>query len=155
MKRTGFITTIIVLAGWLMSSQAVLAANADQYYGVNDLIEQGVSLGNRDLVASIAGLINVFLGFLGVIAVLFMLYGGFIWMTSRGVPDKIQKAKMIIISAVIGLAIILSAYAISRFVIERISEALGPVNPPPADIDPPGSGGCADPGPCIRSEEQT
>lgn len=125
--------------------RAALAANVDTYYGVNDLLQQGVRLGNRDLVTSIAGLINVVLGFLGVIAVLIILYGGYVWITSGGVPDKIQKAKLIIISAVIGLAIVLSAYAISRFIIEQISEGLGVGTPGPVVIIPPGAGSCPEP----------
>lgn len=136
-----FFSPLLVLGQFIFGRVALAANNADTYYGVNDLVQQGVRLGNRDLVTSVAGLINVALGFLGVVAVIIILYGGFIWMTSKGAPDKIQKAKLIIISAVIGLAIILSAYAISRFVVQSLYNGInvgggGPGGPGGSGSDP-------------------
>lgn len=78
-----------------------------------------VALGNpdekdpRDTAASI---INVIFGFLGLLAVSLILYAGYIWMTSQGNPEKIEKAKDILKNTAIGLLIILSAYAIVLFI---------------------------------------
>lgn len=83
-------------------------------YGINDLTN--ANLGTRDLRETITGIINIALGFLGILATIIILYGGFIWMTSSGASDKIDRAKKIIISGVIGLLIVLSSYAIARFV---------------------------------------
>lgn len=80
-------------------------------------------LGQSDLKSTIGNLINVFLGFLGIIAVLIVLMGGFKWMTAGGNDDKVSEAKRLLIAGVIGLAIILSAYAISSFVLSSILEA--------------------------------
>lgn len=55
------------------------------------------------------------LSFVGVIFLILMIYGGFIWMTSNGNQESIQKAQQIIGSAVLGLIIVLSAYAITIF----------------------------------------
>ncbi|NQV11779.1 hypothetical protein HQ524_00295 [Candidatus Uhrbacteria bacterium] len=74
-------------------------------------------LGNRDLKSTIGGIIRAALGFLGIIAVVIILYGGFIWMTATGSPEKVQKAQQIIVAGAIGLAIILSAWAITTFVV--------------------------------------
>ncbi|RLC39032.1 hypothetical protein DRH27_00715 [Candidatus Falkowbacteria bacterium] len=55
--------------------------------------------------------------FLGIIAVVVILIGGFQWMTAGGNEDKVASAKKMIIAGAIGLIIILAAYAIVQFVI--------------------------------------
>ncbi len=57
------------------------------------------------------------LTFLGIIFIIMIIYAGFLWMTSGGSEDKISKARKIIIRSIIGVAIILLAYAITIFVI--------------------------------------
>lgn len=82
-------------------------------------------LGNQDLRETAANLINVLLGILGLIAVVIVLAGGFKWMTAGGNDEKVGEARKMIFSGVIGLAIILSAWAISLFVINQLSSATG------------------------------
>lgn len=77
-------------------------------------------LGQGDLTTTIGSLIRVALGFLGVVAVVIILLGGFKWMTAGGSDEKVGEAKKLIIAGIIGLAIILSAYAIASFVISSI-----------------------------------
>jgi hypothetical protein len=74
---------------------------------------------------TIARIVQVILGFLGVIFLVLVLYAGFLWMTAAGNEEKIKKAKDIMIAAVIGVAIILSAYAITYFVIDNLLRATG------------------------------
>ena len=73
-----------------------------------------------DLNAIIGGILRVAMGFLGVIAVLIILYGGFIWMTAGGEQDKVDKAKKMIYAGIIGLVIIFAAYAIAMFVMSNL-----------------------------------
>ncbi len=80
-------------------------------------------LGNADFQETIGQLIRVALGFLGIVAVVIILYGGFKWMTAGGNDEKVAEAKRLIIAGIIGLAIILSAYAIASFVISSLVEA--------------------------------
>ena len=77
----------------------------------------------RDVVANV---IKVVLGFLGTIAVVLIIVAGFQWMTAAGSEDKIAKAKKIMTAAVIGLVIVLMAYALSTFVINAIISATNP-----------------------------
>lgn len=91
------------------------SAFAQDVFGINDFASGGVNLGTRSLRDTIAGIVNIALGFLGILATLIILYGGYTWMTSGGNADKVQKAKKIIINGIIGLVIILSSYAIARF----------------------------------------
>lgn len=77
-------------------------------------------LGNADLMTTISSIIRIALGFLGVIAVVIILLGGFKWMTSGGNDTKVGEAKKLIFAGIIGLVIVLSAYAIATFVINSI-----------------------------------
>jgi len=61
-------------------------------------------------------MIGIILSFLGVLFFALMIYGGFLWMTARGNDQQVTNAKELIIAAVIGLIIVLSAYAITAFV---------------------------------------
>ncbi|MBI4713659.1 hypothetical protein HY771_00520 [Candidatus Uhrbacteria bacterium] len=76
-----------------------------------------------DLPTLIGGIIRVFLGVLGIIFVIYVVYAGYLWMTSSGDPAKVDKSKKMLGQAVIGIVIIVAAYAISEFVINQIIES--------------------------------
>lgn len=78
-------------------------------------------LGSADLPTTIASIIRTIMGFLGIIAVVIILFGGFKWMTAGGSEDKVKEAKKLIIQGVIGLVIVISAFAIASFVITRLT----------------------------------
>jgi len=105
--------TVAMLALVLMPA-LVLAAGPN--LGLNEFGSQ-TQLGTKQLTATIASIINVAMGLLGMVVVVLILAGGFMWMTAGGSDEKITKAKGLIFGGVIGLAIILSAYAIAQFVV--------------------------------------
>lgn len=74
----------------------------------------------QTLEARISSIIAVFLSFLGVIFLILMIYAGFNWMTAAGDEERITKSKETIRSAIIGLVIVIAAYGLSVFIIERI-----------------------------------
>ncbi len=118
------LTLALLLAPAVAAPRALaVGASPDAYYGINDLIQQGVRLGNKDLRTAIAGIINVILGFLGVVAVVIVLAGGFKWMTSQGEASRIDEAKKLIGAGVIGLAIVLAAFAVASFVLNELYNA--------------------------------
>ena len=73
-----------------------------------------------DLKTVIANVINIALGFLGIIAVIIILFAGFKWMTAAGNEEQVSSAKKMIVQAVIGLAIIFLAWAIVSFVVTNL-----------------------------------
>ena len=86
---------------------------------------QGVcSPAGTDTVWTVEGVairyIKIGLGFIGVIALLFFIYAGFLWMTAQGKPDIIKKARDIMIWAVLGIVVILSSYSILGYVFDSI-----------------------------------
>jgi hypothetical protein len=63
-------------------------------------------------------------GLLGVVALVFLIltiYGGFLWMTSRGNEEQVAKARDTLIRAIIGLIVIVSSYALTDFVIKALT----------------------------------
>jgi len=94
--------------------------------GLTSDLATTTGLGDTDVRIIIARVINVALGLLGVIAVALIVYSGFLWMTSAGNPDRIKKAKAVMINAIIGLLIILSSYAITTYVLDALLAATNP-----------------------------
>jgi len=81
--------------------------------------------GTKSLAATLGGIIQGFLMLLGVIFMAYTVYAGYNWMTAAGNDEKITKSKAILRGSVIGLIIILGAYAISAFIINQISKSTG------------------------------
>ncbi|MEK7516207.1 MAG: hypothetical protein AAB562_01275, partial [Patescibacteria group bacterium] len=71
----------------------------------------------------IGKIIAVGIGLVGVIFLVLMVYGGFLWMTARGDEQKVEKSKDLITAAVIGLVIVLAAYIITNFVVTNLLSA--------------------------------
>lgn len=77
-------------------------------------------MGTDDPRIIAARLIQVLLGFLGLIAVSLVMYAGWLYMTAAGEEKKIEDAKNILKNAGIGLLIIFSAFGIVSFIISSI-----------------------------------
>jgi hypothetical protein len=82
-----------------------------------------IGLGSEDPRVIASNIIRIFLGFLGIVALGLIIYAGFLWMTSEGNAEKVDKAKKILTGAIIGLLIILSAFAIASFIISQLLDA--------------------------------
>ncbi len=78
-----------------------------------------------ELIDVVANTIYLLLGFLGIIMVLLMLYGGFLWMTAGGDTDQVTTAQNYIKNAAFGAAVLLSAWAVAWFVVEQIVRVVG------------------------------
>ena len=84
-------------------------------------------LGSQDVRTTIARIIRTAMGLLGIVAVVIILIGGFKWMTAGGNDEQTGEARKWIFSGIIGLAIILSAYALATYVINSlVSATTGP-----------------------------
>jgi Zn-dependent protease with chaperone function len=124
LKKIAAFGATLGLAAGLAAPAVVFAADE---LNQNDLgvgaIQSTIKLGSGDVRQTAARIINVALGFLGIIAVVIVLLGGFKWMIAGGNDEKTNEAKKLIVSGIIGLAIILSAWAITSFVISRLVTA--------------------------------
>jgi len=55
----------------------------------------------------------------------YIVYAGYLWIIARGEEEKISKAKAIIRGSIIGLIVVLGAYAITAFVVSRFTTSAG------------------------------
>ncbi len=82
-------------------------------------------LGGSDLLTIIGRIISIALGFVGIILLGLLLFAGYLWMTSGGDKEKVDRAKSYIRNAIIGLIIIASSFAITRFILNALGGATG------------------------------
>ena len=123
MNKTFF--KIVVIAMFALALAPALAlAQGTLDLGTNG-IENTIGLGNQDPRTTAASVIKVLMGFLGIIAVVIILLGGFKWMTAGGGEDKVAEAKKLMTAGVVGLAIILAAWGITVFVLNSLLSATG------------------------------
>ena len=104
---------------------AAHAADLSDITGNLDETGNDTGLEDAELTDTIGRLIGVLLSVLGIIFLLLVIYAGFTWMTAQGDAKKVDSAKNILITSVVGLVILMSAYAISNFVIDSLVEATG------------------------------
>jgi hypothetical protein len=126
-KKIGIIIIGLCLGlALLLPAVNYVSAETGDTFGLKK-VDKGLdkSLGNKSLQVTIGNIINVGLGLLGVVAVVIILAGGFKWMTAGGNEEKVTEARTMIFQGIIGLAIILSAWAISIFVLKSLSTATG------------------------------
>ena len=79
----------------------------------------------------ISSIVLIAFPILGVVMLVYLLYGGYIWMLSSGDPKKVAHAQEIITTAIIGFVIVFASYWIVQFVgvvfdIEPIRDVFGP-----------------------------
>ncbi len=70
----------------------------------------------------VGSVISGALAILGVVFLVLIVYGGYLWMIARGDESKVEKAKDTISRSIIGLVIVLAAYAITFFVVNALVE---------------------------------
>ncbi len=68
------------------------------------------------------GIINLVLSFLGLVAVVIVLIGGFKWMTAGGSEEKVGAAKKLLVGGLIGLVIVILAWGISTWILDTIPD---------------------------------
>ena len=72
--------------------------------------------GEKSLMSNVNMLINVFTSVMGFLAVAMIIYGGFMLLTAQGDPARIKRGKDVVLYSVIGLILVVLAYAIVNFV---------------------------------------
>jgi hypothetical protein len=119
MKKLILASSLVML---LALPTATAFAQGNWLNWMGNTIENTPIKPEADLVGIIFRAIQYILAFLGVVAVVVILIGGFMWMTAGGNDEKVGKAKKILIQGLIGLVIVLLAFAIATFVIQRLND---------------------------------
>jgi len=75
---------------------------------------KGTPLDGKDnLYVFVGGIVQTLLGLTGIVFVILIIYAGVARMTAGGDAEKVKMSNKIIVGAIIGLIIILSAYALT------------------------------------------
>jgi len=130
MKKTfkNALAAVALLAMIMPALLVALPALATDPLGINDA-DFGLPSGVNDPKEAAVNIVTYLMTFLGIIAVIVILYGGFLWLTAGGNEDRVGSAKKTIIAGIIGLVIIIAAYAIVQIVVGFAYNIVG--NPTP------------------------
>lgn len=101
----------------------------DTDIGMNEAANIGLpNAGNRDIKTLLVDIVRYLLSFLGLVAVVIIMYAGWLWMTSGGNQQQLEKAKKTLINAVIGLIIIILSFVIVSWVANWIAGTINNSN---------------------------
>ncbi len=120
--KAAIIGLIVVIAAYIITIFVFQSVDMTGT-GPGELTETaatGAGLASGNIGPLIAQIIQGVLGLLGVIFIILMITAGFSWMTAGGNEEQVKKATSVIKSAVIGLIIVLAAYAITYFLFTNL-----------------------------------
>jgi len=122
MKKLICFMGLVSLVALVLAPATIAQAVGEFNFGNGDLVNLGQSAGyGTATFGVVAGrIINAVFGLLGLGAVIIIIVAGFQWMSSGGDKEKIDGAKKLMTSALVGLIIVILAYAISTFVMSRL-----------------------------------
>lgn len=120
-----YISSLLLVASLLITPTLVFAEITAESSGLAAAgAGSGLDTGCSDagcINVVIGRVINVVIGFLGIVLLCLFLYAGFVWMTAGGDEENVKKAKQLILNAVIGYFIIGGAYALTSFVLSNLA----------------------------------
>ncbi len=105
-------------------AMAATAQPTDTQLGITEIDNSNLALSKENPIKTATNLINSAMTFLGLIAVVIILVGGFKWMTAMGNEENIKKAKELMTAGIIGLVIILAAWGIARYVVTTLRQTI-------------------------------
>lgn len=68
----------------------------------------------------LVGIINILLALVGILAVLFLIIGGFRYVTAAGNEEQAEAAKKTITNAILGLVIVILSFVVIRVIAEAL-----------------------------------
>ena len=118
-----FYLAVIVIFIFLAGNSAIAQTGREQALeGLEKAAGWGYSNSNvpggdviDDVPSAVGTIVGYVLSFVGILFLLLMIYAGILWMIAGGNEQQVQKAKSLIGAAIIGLIIVLAAYAITTF----------------------------------------
>jgi hypothetical protein len=113
---------VLLLSNLPLASAQVLV-NTNQPGGLEDLTNitaKNANFGTVSVGQVVATTIRAVLSFLGIVFIILMIVAGWRWMTAQGNEEAVTQSKDSIRTAIIGLIIVLAAYAITYFVFKYL-----------------------------------
>ena len=128
MKKTIKFLLFLLIIGVLLAPFFGVVKGADlkdKEYGAKSVYQKSllstIGLANKETPLEVAQfLVQMILGFVGIILFGLILYAGFIWIKARDNTNEVEKANSIIENCIYGVVIISLAYGISEFIFSRL-----------------------------------
>jgi heme/copper-type cytochrome/quinol oxidase subunit 2 len=117
------IASLILLPNNISSAQEY---NFNENSGLKESADSGGFLdtlfdSSKSINTAISRIITTVLSFLGVIFLVLIIVAGYQWMTAGGNEEQVTKAREKLKNSIIGLVIVLAAYAITMLVISLLT----------------------------------
>lgn len=114
LKHFLLVTGLMTMALLLLNSLGVdiVMAQAIDPEADQPAIIRALSGGQTGLRGIVLTIVNFFLTFLGLLAVVMVIYGGFLYVSSAGNEENVNKAKKILLYAVVGIVVIIVSFAL-------------------------------------------
>ncbi len=132
MKKVKNIISAVILVAIFLAPMVVTPMVASAQEGLNmteNLSDVAENIGYQEdvtLVDTIGNIIKIVIGLIGLIALVIFIAGGFMWMTAGGNEEQIEKSKKLMKNAVIGIIIVVVAYAATSFIIDQLVAVQSP-----------------------------
>ena len=140
MHPTKKISLIATIGAALAAPVAAFAAFSGDTGLTSTASQAGLGVTPDDLSVVIGTVIKTALGVVGVIFLVLMVYAGYLWMIARGDEAKVSKAKDTIVNAIIGIVVVVGAYAITSYVVNALAKPATPAPAAASTAPTPGTG---------------
>ncbi len=122
---------VIILFSWLLAMPASAQFDCNKFFGQFQITVNGKPVNTIEGLPklctpqqAVGNVIQLLLEFAALVAVVFIILGGFWYLTAAGNEEQSEKGRKAITSAIIGLVVIIMAYAIVRITVNLLTSGL-------------------------------
>jgi len=108
--------TFFLIVSYTISAKAA-NAGLNQAFDIAKNTAGGSYNTDLSFTATLGSIVSLVLSIIGIIFIIFIIYAGYLWMTAFGNDTKLEKSKEILKQSIIGLIVVIAAYAISYFIV--------------------------------------
>jgi Type IV secretion system pilin len=123
-KAKYFFPAVFLVVPFLVRAQSTVS-NGLQTSGLQSIFGTSGLNGSQSLSDLIVNVIRLMLLFAGAIAVVFVIIGGYQYIASGGNEETAEKGKKTLINAIIGVVVIVLAYAIINVIVNLVGSGSG------------------------------
>jgi cytochrome bd-type quinol oxidase subunit 2 len=116
--KQGLILAGLMLGALMLVNVPAVAFASGLIDDVNPISALGEIAPGNDIKELALTIVNYFLTFLGIVAVMMIIFGGVTYVTAAGKQESIDNAKKIITYALVGLLIIMVSFALVYTVLQ-------------------------------------
>ena len=117
------ITILIVISTMFLANFASATYNFAEKSGLNTIASKmGYEQTPKTPEEYVGQILMLVFSVVGIIFMALVIYAGVHWMTAQGNSSQVEKAKDTLIKAIVGLVIVMAAYAITFFVVNALQQ---------------------------------